>query len=137
MLIQPSKPTPASSSKDRVVVVQPAADDAVPQPLRVANRVLLAAQVFDRSFNQIAVAGVHGDDAVLHSSQQFERIVAGQKRVAGIVVDAKVRRVDARDQVAKCVHLLGELGMLPVVVLVVVLQDERDATARPRAAGMR
>ena len=83
-----------------------------------------------RAFGQVAVAGVHRDDAVLDAPQQLQRIFAGQDRVARIVVDAEVRRIDAIDQVAEDVHLLGELGILPVVVLVVVLQDQRDAALR-------
>ena len=88
-------------------------------------------------FGQVAVAGVHRDDAVLDARQQFERIFAGQKRVARIVVDAEVGRVDAIDQVAEHVHLLGELGILPVVVLVVVFEDQRHAAGRGvRNAGL-
>src|SRR5688500_7628738 len=55
--------------EDRVVVVHPTADLAVPQPLGVADAVFLAAQVLDRALGQVAVAGVHGDDAVLYAAQ--------------------------------------------------------------------
>ena len=96
MLIQPSKPTPASSLKDGVVVVHPFADLAVPQPAGIADAVFFLAQVFDRALGQVAVAGVHRDHAMFHARQELERVFARQKRVARVVVDAERRRVDPR-----------------------------------------
>ena len=82
--------------EDRVVVVHALADLAVAQPLGVADAVFLAAQVFDRALGQVAVAGVHRDDAVLHAPQQLQRVFAGEDRVAGVVVDAEVRASGSR-----------------------------------------
>ena len=52
MLTHPSKPTDFSSREDRVVVVHALADLAVPQPVGVADGVLLAAEVFDRALRR-------------------------------------------------------------------------------------
>ena len=38
-----------------------------------------------------------------------------------------MRRVNAIDQIAKYIGLLGEFGVGPVVILVMILQDEHDA----------
>src|SRR5580698_8566588 len=46
------------SSEDLVVVVHAAADGPVPESLGVAEAVFLVAQVVDRTFGQVAIAGV-------------------------------------------------------------------------------
>jgi hypothetical protein len=120
-------------AKDRIVVVEPLADFTVAQPLGISDGVFLFAQVLNRSFRQIAVTGVHGDDTVFHPAQQFKRIFSGQDRVAGIVIHPKVRRLDPINEFAKYIHLLGKFRILPVVVLVVVLNDQRD----PALGGVR
>src|SRR5688572_5735902 len=58
-------------AEDDVVVIQALADLAVTQTLGVALNATLfvAAQVFDGAFDQVAVAGVHGNHAVLHPTQ--------------------------------------------------------------------
>src|SRR6267378_3904395 len=61
------------------------------------------------------------------AAEEFEGIFAGQKCVRGVVVDAEVGGVNSRDEVAEDVHLLGEFGVVPVVVFVVVLDDQLDA----------
>ena len=97
------------------------------QAFGVADAVFLFLQILDRAGDQRAVAGVHGDDAVLNALQEFKRVFPGQDRVAGVVVDAEVGHLDPLDEVAEDIHLLGELGVGPVVVLVVVLDDQRHA----------
>ena len=56
-------------AKNRVVVVHALADLAVPQPFGIANAVFFAAQILDRAFGQVAVAGVHRHHAPLHAGQ--------------------------------------------------------------------
>src|SRR5690348_606084 len=71
---------------------------------------------------------MHCHDAMLHTPKQFERVFAGKNGVARIVIDAKARRLYTIDQFAEDVHLLGELGVLPVIVLVMIFDNERDAS---------
>ena len=52
---------------------------------------------------------------------------AGQVGVARVVVDPEEGMIDCRNELAEDVHLLGELGILPEIILVVVLQNEGDA----------
>jgi len=96
--------------EDGVVVVHAAADDAVSQPFGIANAVLFLAEVFDCAFSKVPIAGVHGDDSLLHPGEQNQRIFAGENRIARIVVDAEMRRVNAIDELAKDVGLLREFG---------------------------
>ena len=56
--------------------------------------------------------------------EQCDGIFTGEVGVAGIVVDPEIRMFDRLDELAEDVHLLGEFGIFPKVVLVVVLDDE-------------
>ena len=76
---------------------------------------------------QKAIAGVHRNDAMLHPLEQNQRVFAGQDGIRRIVVDAEPWGVDLVHNLDKNVHLLRELGVLPVVVLVVVLHGQDDA----------
>ena len=59
--------------------------------------------------------------------EQLDRIVAGDDGVGGVVLHAEMVAVgDRREQLEEHVLLLGELGILPEAVLVVVLQAEDD-----------
>ena len=79
---------------------------------------------------------MHRHDPARHAPQQFERVVTGDGGIARIVVDAEVGIPDGIDERTKQIHLLGELGILPEVVLVVILDDQRDPQlARQRQAG--
>src|SRR5687767_5430310 len=57
--------------EDRVVIVHSFADLSVAKALGVADAVFLATQFFDRSLREIAIAGVHRDDAMLHAREQL------------------------------------------------------------------
>ena len=99
------------------------------EPLGIAfGRVLFAAEVVECALDQRPIAGVHRDHPRQHPPQQLDRIIPGQERVGGIVVDAEVWMVDGVDELTEDLHLLGKLGVLPEVVLVVVFQDQDDAT---------
>src|SRR5438045_3102435 len=70
--------------EDGVVVVESAADDAVAEALGVTDGVFFLAKVIDRALGEVAVAGMHRDDAVLDAAEQVERVFAGEDRVAGV-----------------------------------------------------
>ena len=71
--------------KDRVIIVDTLTDDAMAESVGIAFDVFFTAQIFDGTLSQIAIAGVHGDHAMLDVLEQLERIVAGQSaaRAAG------------------------------------------------------
>ena len=57
-------------AEDRVVVVQPPADRAVLQALRVTLRAaLLPPQILERARRERTVAGVHGHDPMFHAAE--------------------------------------------------------------------
>ena len=95
---------------------------------RIAERAVGLAQVVERRpLGQVAVAGVHADDAVGHGLQECDRVVAGDDRVRRVVLHAEMVAVgDRGEQLEEDVLLLGELGILPEAVLVVVLEPEDD-----------
>ena len=70
---------------------------------------------------------MHGHDALRDALEQFDRVVAGDVGVAGVVVHAEAVGGQGVHQGAEDVHLLRELRVEPEVVLVVVLEDERHA----------
>src|SRR3954462_5794928 len=115
-------------AKDCVEVVEPAADYAVAESLGVADGVFFAAKIFECSFGEVAVAGMHRYQPMLHASQKFERIIASEDRVAWVVVYAEIRRLDALHKLAEVGYLLRELGMGPIVVFVVIFDHECYAT---------
>src|SRR5262249_23512796 len=78
-------------AEDGVIVVQAAADDSVAKTLGIADRRFLASQVLDGAFDQIPIAGVHRLHAPLDAREQLQRVLAGENRVAGIIIDAEMR----------------------------------------------
>src|SRR5690606_6117716 len=67
-----------------IVVVESLADLAVAESLGVAHRSgFLATQVLKGTLGEVAVAGVHGDDAVRNATQQVQGIFPRKEAVAG------------------------------------------------------
>ena len=62
------------------------------------------AEVFDGALGEVAVAGVHGDDAMRDALQQLDRIFTGEIGVRGVVVHAEVWVVHGIDQFAEDIH---------------------------------
>ncbi len=58
--------------------------------------------------------------------EQRDGIFAGQQGVGGIVLHAKVRRIDPAQYLEKYFRPLRELGVNPIIILVVVLHTERN-----------
>jgi hypothetical protein len=80
---------------------------------------------------EIAVAGMHGDHAVLDAREKVKGILAGQESVGRIVVDPEVGMFAHRlQEIAEDVCRLGKFGILPEAILIVVLKDERHAVLR-------
>ena len=118
-------------AEDGIVVIETFADLAVAQAFGVASdAAFFAAEIFEGAFGKVAIAGVHGDDAMRDALEEFEGIFSGEVSVAWVVVDAEMGTVDAVDQLTEGVHFLSEFRKVPEVVLVVVFDDESDATFR-------
>ena len=115
-------------AEDGVVIVEPLAGDAMPEIRGIAERAVGLAQVVEgRPLGQIPVAGVHADDAVGHGAQECDRVVAGDDRIRRVVLHAEVIAVgDHLEQLEEDIHLLGEFGIFPEAVLVVVFEPEHD-----------
>ena len=97
---------------------------------------LFLPQVLKRPALEIAIAGMHGHDAMSDASQKLQRIVPCEEGIAWIVIDSKMGMLNSLDQLAEDVHLLGELGILPEIVLVVIFDNQCDIQLfRPRQAG--
>ena len=100
----------------------------VAQDGRVPHAVLLRAQLRQGvAGQQTAIAGMHAHHAVLDRVEHLQRVLAGQNGIGGVVIDAEPWRVDGLDDAAEDTQVLRELGVRPVVVLVVVLQRQDHA----------
>src|SRR5690606_11981465 len=113
-----------------IVVVEPAPDHPVFEKRGIAGLRFERAslQVLQPSAFEVAVAGVHRDDAVLDQLQQRNRVLAADDAIRRIEVYAKTRA--ARNAVYdfdEDVGFLSELGIVPKTVLVVILKDQRHA----------
>ena len=71
---------------------------------------------------------MHRNDPVRDPFEKLDRIIPCDVGIARIVVHSKVRMLDCIYQRTKDVHLLGELWILPEVIFVMVLDDERDTS---------
>ena len=71
---------------------------------------------------------MHGDDAMRDSLQQLNRVLTRQVGVGRIIVHTEVRMVHRIDDFAEDIHLLGEFRIVPEVVLVMIFDDQGDAT---------
>ena len=113
-------------AKDGIVVVEAFAGDAVTQVRRIAERAVALPQLVDgRPLGEVAVAGVHTDDAAGCRPQQLHRVVAGHDGVGWIVLHPEIFAVgNGVDDLQENVLLLGEFGVFPEAVLVVVLHAE-------------
>lgn len=93
------------------------------QTLGITYAVFFLAKIFDGSFSQISIAGVHRDYAIFYFVEQDQRIFAGEDGVAGVVIYAEVGVMDLIDQIAEDIGLLGEFGVLPVIVFVMIFEN--------------
>jgi hypothetical protein len=59
---------------------------------KLNGRVLLFAQVLDGSVLQKIIAGMHKNDPLFEAIEQRRRILPGQNRVGGIIVNAEPDR---------------------------------------------
>ncbi len=90
-----------------------------------------------KSSRQKPVASVHRYHPLLYLLKQFKRIFPRQDRITGIVVYTEMRRLNPIHQLAKDIHLLSELRIRPVIILVVILYDQRDSSfGRMRNTGL-
>jgi len=64
---------------------------------------------------------------MLDPVQQYKRILAGEDGVARIKIHPELRRLNSVYQIAENVHLLSEFRVLPVIVFVVIFDDELHA----------
>ena len=113
--------------ENRVVIIESLADLTVPQPFSIAGRAtFFTAEILERPFDQVAVAGVHGNYAMRHPLEQFDRIVTSQIRIARVIVDAKSRMLNRFNQFTKHIHLLRELRVLPKIIFIMIFDDQSD-----------
>src|SRR4051812_32855606 len=78
-------------AKYRIIIIQPATNDAVPQPARVTSAVFLLAKIVQRALDQVSIAGMHRDHTMLHPIEELKRVLAGQISVARIIVNTEMR----------------------------------------------
>src|ERR1700722_840714 len=77
--------------KNPIVIVHALPNYAVRQTSGIPGRVLLLAQVLDGSVLQKTIAGMHRNDPLFEAIEQRQRILPGQNRVGGIIVNAEPR----------------------------------------------
>ena len=70
---------------------------------------------------------MHADRAVSHRAQQSDRVVTGDDGIRRVILDTEVSAIgDQLEQLEEDVHLLGEFGILPEAVFVVVFETQDD-----------
>jgi hypothetical protein len=115
-------------AEDFVIVVEALAGDAVAEVGGVAEGAVGLAEIFESGAgDEVAIRGVHGDDAGGDAFEEGDGIVAGDEGVGGIVLDAEVGGFrDEVEEFEEDVLLLGEFGIAPEAVFVVVFEAEDD-----------
>ena len=112
--------------ENRIIVIQAFTDLSMTKSLSISNGTsLLLSQVFNGSHFQITIAGMHRNHTIRYTIQQLQRIFSCQIRVAGIIINAESRMVYAPDKLAKHIHLLCKLRILPEIIFIVILQYQR------------
>ena len=95
---------------------------------RITQRSVRLSEVFEPGIPfEVAVGGLHRHHAVLHLAQKRDGILAGEERVAGIVLHPEERGVDLIDNLEEDLAALGEFGIAPETVFVVIFHAKSDA----------
>src|SRR3984893_5885945 len=98
----------------------------VREPTGITDSILLSPEILQGTVVEVAVAGMHGDDPMLHTIKHFQRILTGENRIGRIMVNAKPWRIDLFDDRGENIHLLREFGITPIAILIMIFHRQND-----------